>query len=91
VSRCGTWRIVVFPGRCSGIVEGEWTNDLEAFAVIDESRFRGPRRRWLKRLSIDLEGNSVAGALPIREKELNRDPHDEPNDDHKDGYGHIRV
>jgi hypothetical protein len=29
--------------------------------------------------------------LPIREKELNRDPHDEPNDDHKDGYGHIRV
>jgi hypothetical protein len=88
---CGTRRIVFFPGCCSGIVEGERTNDLEAFAVVDESRFGWPRGQGLQCLGIDLKGDPVAGALPIREKELNRDPHDEPYDDHKDGYGHVKV
>jgi len=91
VCRRGTCRIVVFPGSCSGIIEGEWTNDLEAFTVVDESSFRRAGWRWLECLGIDLERDPVSGALPIREKELNRDPHDEPDNDHKDSDGHIQL
>jgi len=79
------------PGVPSGIVEVQWSDDAKAFAIVDKSSFRWSRWRRLECLGIDLEVDAVPSALAIRKKDLNRDPHDETNDDHEDGYGHIAL
>jgi len=77
--------------HCSGIVIVNRSDDSKPFSVVDEPRLRWSRRRWLERLGIDLKPDAIPSALAIRKNELDRDSHDEPDHDHKDGYGHAKL